>query len=74
MFAATLVFCLHVAGTAPQCGILTDTLGPHKTETACRDRSAEMKSHLNRTLRARGFPGTVQTRVICRKFVKGTRI
>lgn len=74
MFAATLVFCLHVAGTAPQCGALTDKLGPHKTESACMDRSAEMKSHLNQVLRARGFPGQIQTRVICRKLVKGTRI
>lgn len=74
MFAATLVFCLHVAGTAPQCGVLTDRLGPQRTEAACKDRISEMKSHLNQVLRARGFPGTIQTRVNCRKLVKGTRI
>ncbi|MEM8813927.1 MAG: hypothetical protein AAGF59_15045 [Pseudomonadota bacterium] len=71
MFAATLLFCLHVAAATPRCGMLVDRLGPFATEAACQKRLAQMDRALKAALGARGFPvsqpGAATTQPVCRK-------
>ena len=74
MFAATLLFCLHTAAALPQCGALTDQIGPYETENACMTRVTEMQKELDAFLRLQGFQGNAEGRMICRKLVKGARI
>ena len=70
MFAATLLFCLHTALAAPQCGALTDKRGPYETEAACKARLGEMQAQFDTFLRSRGFQGTARRRPVCKKLVR----
>lgn len=74
MFAATLLFCLHLGATVPQCGMLVDRRGPYPDEPACRARLVEMAQAFDALMTARGHHGKVQKRGFCRKAVRGSRV
>jgi len=72
--APVTLFCLHMAGAAPQCGVLDDTRGPYRNEADCKARLGEMQGLFDQLLRDKGFRGAAKRMPLCRKLVKGTRI
>ncbi|MEM1048179.1 MAG: hypothetical protein AAGL24_18665 [Pseudomonadota bacterium] len=74
MFAATLLFCLHLGSAAPQCGLLVDRRGPHPDVSACRVRLDAMAQDFDALMASRGYRGKIQKRGFCRKALRGSRV